>query len=100
MPESDHSERDGDLLGIAVDAIGDASFFRFLLAEDEGVGNLVDLSVAEAVAEFLRRGDELRADVDGFAHTNILTHRERNIRGIYIFLYTESFIGELSLYSV
>ena len=39
-------EGDGDLLRVAIDAVGHGAFLRFLLAEDEGVGDLVDLRLA------------------------------------------------------
>ena len=39
-------EGDGDLLRVAIDAVGHGVFLRFLFAEDEGVGDLVDLRLA------------------------------------------------------
>ena len=44
-------EGNGDLLVLAIGAIGDESFLLFLIADHEGKGHFLDLAQAEAVAE-------------------------------------------------
>lgn len=45
----------GDLILLAIDAIGDLAKFLFLVADDEGEGDLVHLRVAEAIPQLFVR---------------------------------------------
>ena len=58
-------ERNGDLLLLAVDAVGDGTIFLFLLADDEGEWDLVDDGLTESIAKLIIRIVELNADFGG-----------------------------------
>ena len=54
---------DGDLVFLPVDAVGEGGILHFLVAEDDGVGDFLDLGVANLVAKLFVGIVDFDADV-------------------------------------